>query len=229
MVVGIVADVERVLAVAGDRGRAESVELTAVKAGVDRGVLQVNACDATVVVVHGDVEHATAHFHGNRVAVGDVVVGIGRVGGPCAGTVAMRDDAFPELAEVGEISATDDQVRAVRPQLVESVSGVAGQSIAGLPHRVPRVGGFVVASDAVFGGEQRFAVVLNDASDGEIKVGPRIDQGLGTVVEVEFEFSPSHPRVAVGGFVGRDAVDGSGGQDVGFPVGVGGVPSSDAA
>ena len=229
MVVGIVADIERVLAVAGDRGRAEPVELTAIKAGVDRGVLQVNASDATVVVVHGNVEHATAHFHGNRVAVGDVVVGIGRVGRPCAGTVAMRDDAFPELAEVREIGATDDQVRAVRPQFVKDVAGVAGQPVSGFPRGVPRVGVLVVASDTVFGSEQCFPVVLNNASDGEIEVGPRIDQGLGTVVEVEFEFSPSHPRVAIGGFVGRDAVDGSGGQDVGFPVGIGRVPSSDAA
>ena len=63
LVVSIVADVERVLAVAGDRGRTEPIELTAVKAGVDRGVLQVDTGDATVVVVHGDVEHATAHFH----------------------------------------------------------------------------------------------------------------------------------------------------------------------
>ncbi len=63
LVVVVVADVKRVLIVAGHRGRGGSVELTAVKARFDRGVLQIKAGDASIVVVHGDVEHATAHLH----------------------------------------------------------------------------------------------------------------------------------------------------------------------
>ena len=98
----------------------------------------------------------------------------------------MRDDAFPELAKVGEISAANDQVRAISPQFVENVAGVAGQSVAGFPSGVPRVGVLVVASDAVFGSEQRFTVVLNDAADGEIKVGPRIHEVAIAVVEFQF-------------------------------------------
>ena len=141
----------------------------------------------------------------------------------------MRDDAFSELTKVGEISAANDQVCAIGPQLVEDVPCVAGQSVAGFPRGVPRVGVLVVASDAVFGSEQRFAVVLNDAADGEFKVGPRIHEVAIAVVKFQLQLAPRNPRVAVGGFVRRYAVDGSGGQDVGFPVGVGGVPSGDAA
>ena len=197
LVVVVVSDVKRVLVVACDGGRGDPVELTAVKASVHRGVLQINSSDAAVVVVHGDVEHAAAHFHGNRIAVGDVAVGIRRVGRPCAGTVAMGDDAFFELAEIPDICTTQDQVCAVRPHFEEPVPGVARQTVSCFPLGVPCVGGFVVACDTVFGGEQRFAVVLNDASNWEIKVGPRIDQCLGTVVQVEFELAPRHPCVAV--------------------------------
>ena len=98
LVVVVVSDVKGVLAVARDGGGADPVELTAVKASIHRGVLQIDSSDAAVVVVHGNVEHATAHLHGNRIAVGDVAVGIRRVGRPCAGTVAMRDRIVRTIA-----------------------------------------------------------------------------------------------------------------------------------
>ena len=98
----------------------------------------------------------------------------------------MRDDAFPKLAEVGEISTADDQVRAVGPQFVEDIPRIAGQAIACLPCGVPGVGGFVVAFDAVLGSEERLPVVFNNASDGEPKVGPGIHEVLATVVKFQF-------------------------------------------
>ena len=124
LVVVVVADVKGVLIITGDRRRPESVELTAVKACVHRAVLQVNPSNAAVAVVHGNVEHTAAHLHGNRVAVGDVAVGVCRVRRPCACTVAVRDDSFSKLTEIPDISTSDDQVRAVRPQFVKSVTSV---------------------------------------------------------------------------------------------------------
>ena len=163
---------------------------TLVKARGDRGVLQVDASDTTVVVVHGDVEQPAAHLHGDGVAVGNVVVGVRRVGRPRTCTVAVRDDPLPELAEVVEVCTAHHQVRAVGPEFVEDVAGVAGQSVASLPSGVPRVGVLVVSSDTVFGGKQRFSVVLHDATDGELKVRPCVDQVAVAVVQFKFQLAP---------------------------------------
>ncbi len=122
----------------------------------------------------------------------------------------MRDDAFDEAAKVAEACATNHEVAAVGPQFVKSATSVAGQAISSGPGCVPLVGGFVVAQHTVFGGEQGLAVVLNNSTDGEVKGGPRIHQASVAVVEVEFEFTPSDPHVAVGRFIGSYAVDGAG-------------------
>ena len=108
-------------------------------------------------------------------------------------------------------------MRAVGPEFVENVAGVAGQSVASLPSGVPRVGVLVVSSDTVLGGKQRFSVVFHDATDGEFKVRPCVDQITAAVVQFKSQFAPRHPGVPVGGFVGGDAVNGPGWQDVVLP------------
>ena len=172
LIVSVVTDVEGVLAVARHRGRSGTVELASVEAGVDRGVLKVETSDAAVVVVHGNVEHAPAHFHGNWIAVRNVVVGVGRVRRPSTCAVAMRDDTLSELPKAVEVSTAHDQMRAVGPQFVEDVAGVARQSVSCFPRAVPSVGVFVVPFNTVFCCEQRFSVVFDDTSNGEPKVGP---------------------------------------------------------
>ena len=134
--------------------------------------MEVETGDAAVVVVHGNVEHASAHFHGHWIAVRNVVVGVGRVRRPSTCAVAMRDDTLSELPKAVEVSTAHDQMRAVGPQLVEDVAGVAWQSVSCFPRAVPGVRVFVVPFNTVFGCEQRFSVVFDDTSNGEPKIGP---------------------------------------------------------
>ncbi len=102
----------------------------------------------------------------------------------------MGDDAFTELSKAGEVSTTNDEVCSIRPQFVEDVASVVRQSIPGFPCAVPCVRSFVVAGNTVFGREQGFSVVFNDAPYGELEICPRIDQGLTAVVKLEFQFAP---------------------------------------
>ena len=178
MVVVVVADVERVLVVAGHGRWTGTVQLTSVEIREHRCVGEVDASDAAVVVVHGDVQHTAAHFHRDRVAVGHVVGRISRVGRPGACAVAVRNDALLELSKVVEFCTAHDQVGSVGPQFIEDVTGVARQAVACFPRAVPRVGVFVVASDALLGGEHGFTVVLHNSSNWEFNVVPRIDERL---------------------------------------------------
>ena len=211
------------------RSRPGTVQLTAVEIRKHGGVCEVDSSDAPVVVVHGDVQHTAAHLHRDGVAVGHVVGRICGVGRPSACAVSMRDDPLLELAKVVEFCTADDQVGTVGPQFIEDVAGIPWQTVPRLPRAVPCVGDFVVSGDTVFGGEHGFAVVFHDAPYREFEVVPRIDERLTAVVEVQLEFTPCHPRVAVGGPVARHSVDGTGGQDVRFVRGRRGVPASDAA
>ena len=140
----------------------------------------------------------------------------------------MRNDPLLEAAEVAEASAADHEVVPVGPQFEEPAPSVAGQAVARFPLRVPLVGGFVVAEHAVFGRKQGFTVVFNDASNREVKRGPRVHEGTVGVVEVQFQFAPRHPGVAGGRFVGGDAVDGARWKHVWSERGVHRVPARNA-
>ena len=172
LIICIIADVERIRCITCDRSRRGTVKLTAVEARENGAVHKVNSSNASVVVVHCNVEGATTHFHRNGVPVCDVAVGICRVGSPATSCVKMGDDTFSESTPALEGSSTNNQIIAIGPKFIELGTSIVGQAVAGLPCRKPLIGRFIVAKNTIFGSEEDLAVVFNDAANWEFKIIP---------------------------------------------------------